>query len=592
MLGFGNLIGLLALLFLIPLIILYLIRPKPTKLKVPSLMFFIKQEKTSARSSFLRKLLKDILFLLQVIVILFLALSIAEPWLSMKRDVSSDNVVLVLDVSASMKVMEDGKTRFENAVKNAKSLVGRKNTLILVQDAPILALEDASADETIEAIKSLSPLDVGSNLGDAMILAGDKIGEGKGRIFVISDFISNKGIPVETARDILSARGMHVDLIQASSKKKGNNVGIVNLIPTEDISTVYLKNFNDKEENVQLTLGGVRKQIVLGPNSIEALDFRTGGGITEIKIENEDDFDVDNVAFISKPENKTLSVLLVTNKPSKFLKAALSSSGVIDLEVSEPPVLPAKEHDVYIFDNVDPTKILKGTFEELKEKVESGSSVVVNAQKDSLRFDYGELLPVYLGGTVSGGESEQDKVQIFSKDINFGIIKNLFDAKLKEGSISVASVNSSNLISYKKSREGFIVYYGIFGDGEFRLSSSYPVFWTKLVKFLGGERDVNDLNYKSGMMLELLSKDNQKIVIFDQVGVYDVGEHRLAANMLREEESNVFGFEEIDSIQNIKDFKFKSVKDSVNYKLMIMLILIAFIISLIELAYIKTRGEV
>lgn len=592
MLGFGNLIGLLALLFLIPLIILYLIRPKPTKLKVPSLMFFIKQEKTSARSSFLRKLLKDILFLLQVIVILFLALSIAEPWLSMKRDVSSDNVVLVLDVSASMKVMEDGKTRFENAVKNAKSLVGRKNTLILVQDAPILALEDASADETIEAIKSLSPLDVGSNLGDAMILAGDKIGEGKGRIFVISDFISNKGIPVETARDILSARGMHVDLIQASSKKKGNNVGIVNLIPTEDISTVYLKNFNDKEENVQLTLGGVRKQIVLGPNSIEALDFRTGGGITEIKIENEDDFDVDNVAFISKPENKTLSVLLVTNKPSKFLKAALSSSGVIDLEVSEPPVLPAKEHDVYIFDNVDPTKILKGTFEELKEKVESGSSVVVNAQKDSLRFDYGELLPVYLGGTVSGGESEQDKVQIFSKDINFGIIKNLFDAKLKEGSISVASVNSSNLISYKKSREGFIVYYGIFGDGEFRLSSSYPVFWTKLVKFLAGERDVNDLNYKSGMMLELLSKDNQKIVIFDQVGVYDVGEHRLAANMLREEESNVFGFEEIDSIQNIKDFKFKSVKDSVNYKLMIMLILIAFIISLIELAYIKTRGEV
>ena len=73
---FGNTLGWLAFLSLIPLIIIYLIKPKPTKLKVPSLMFFMKRTNTSTAQSLFRRFQNDLLFLIQLLVLLLLAFSV------------------------------------------------------------------------------------------------------------------------------------------------------------------------------------------------------------------------------------------------------------------------------------------------------------------------------------------------------------------------------------------------------------------------------------------------------------------------------------------------------------------------------------
>src|SRR3989344_9105549 len=141
-LGFENSIGLLALLSLIPLIILYLIKPKPREIQVPSLMFFMKLAGSNIRSSFLRNILRDLLFILQFLAIAFIALTITEPYFTYEKEVVGDKLAIVFDVSASSQVKENGKTRFDLAIEGIEKVLGNKNNLILAKSTPFFALRE------------------------------------------------------------------------------------------------------------------------------------------------------------------------------------------------------------------------------------------------------------------------------------------------------------------------------------------------------------------------------------------------------------------------------------------------------------------
>src|SRR3972149_11564374 len=140
----GNPSGLWALLALVPLIILYLIRPKPKVMPSPSLMFFLKSSGTRKLTSFLKQITHDWLFLIQLLLLLGLALTFSEPFTTYDHDVTSSNTVIVLDVSASMQAKEGSRTRFDLGVAQAKKVLGAKNSIILAKDAPFIAVQDAS----------------------------------------------------------------------------------------------------------------------------------------------------------------------------------------------------------------------------------------------------------------------------------------------------------------------------------------------------------------------------------------------------------------------------------------------------------------
>src|SRR3989338_4129126 len=137
--GFTNPIGWIAFASLIPLIILYLIRPKPKEMEIPSLMFFIKASSTSKERSFFRRFVKDWLFLLQLLILILLSLSIVSPFLTVKKDVASSNVVLVIDASASSQVKDSG-TRFKRAIENADEYLGKKTSIIIAKGNSLIGL--------------------------------------------------------------------------------------------------------------------------------------------------------------------------------------------------------------------------------------------------------------------------------------------------------------------------------------------------------------------------------------------------------------------------------------------------------------------
>ena len=168
----GNPDGLWALLALIPLIILYLIRPKPKVMPIPSLMFFLKSSGARKLNSFLKQITHDWLFLIQLLLLLGLVLTFSNPFSTYQHDVTASNTVIVLDVSASSQTREDGRTRFDLEIAQAKKVLGAKNTIILAKDVPFIALQDASAEDAIKFLNGLQPKSTVSRIGEAVILAG------------------------------------------------------------------------------------------------------------------------------------------------------------------------------------------------------------------------------------------------------------------------------------------------------------------------------------------------------------------------------------------------------------------------------------
>ncbi|MCX6709004.1 MAG: BatA domain-containing protein, partial [Candidatus Woesearchaeota archaeon] len=129
----GNQAGLWALLVLVPLIILYLIRPKPKLISIPSLMFFLKSSGARKLTSFLRQITHDWLFIIQLLLLIGLALTFSHPFTTYDHDVTASNTVIVLDVSASSQTVEGARSRFDLSVAQAKKVLGVKNTVILAK---------------------------------------------------------------------------------------------------------------------------------------------------------------------------------------------------------------------------------------------------------------------------------------------------------------------------------------------------------------------------------------------------------------------------------------------------------------------------
>src|SRR3989344_1196334 len=221
----GNIAGLWALLALVPLLILYLIRPRPTTMSIPSLMFFIQSSGSRRLTSFLKQITRDWLFLIQLLLLSSIALTFSQPYSTYQYDITSSNTVIVLDVSASSQSIDGGRMRFSNEITQAKRLLGSTNTVILAKDVPYIALQDATADEAASFLGSLEPKDTISKIGDAMILAGETLKD-KGAVIVISDLVNTGGQIPEIAKAVLESKGHTVEMINVV-QNPASNIGIV-----------------------------------------------------------------------------------------------------------------------------------------------------------------------------------------------------------------------------------------------------------------------------------------------------------------------------------------------------------------------------
>lgn len=573
--GLANPSALLALSAVIPLILVYLLKPKPVDFVIPSLMFISKMQKQKTRfNSFFNKLVKDPLFLIQLLVLILLALVMAQPFIMLDKNLSAGHTVIVLDASASMKADK----RFDTAKSTASDYLSRKVSIVVSENVPIKVLERGSSKDAQSILSKLKAQDTTSGISDAMLL-GERILEGEGgRIVVLSDFSSFDGEKPWVTKQKIEAAGIDVALVPIG--KDADNIGIIGtpdmeLQPyqeTYEYRTV-IKNFMGTSKNVPVEVKQNGKTIATKTYTIAARSSEyfsmenVGAGVTTVSLKVNDDLDSDNTAYIYIPPLSDRKVLYTSKSAKAPSKTVLSVVPRTVVKEILPDIFPRdfSNYDLVVIGNVSTDGELKGslpagTFDEyLYEYVSGGGNVIVIASGGLPSYKIEKLLPVYLGSASSRKADAKMVLQNeFAKKEYFDDVtmpKYLIARPSKNSVVLVNSTDDSVVLAYKKIGQGTVVYLGMADDAmwsDFHLKSDYPVFWIKLIDWLSGVGDISQFNKNTGTMIqpgrEIIRPDGMATQsnLLDMAGIYKLentmgsqGDEQIAVNLYNEKESDL-----------------------------------------------------
>jgi hypothetical protein len=537
-------LGLLALVSVIPLVLLYLLRPRPSLVRLPTFTFLSVDTEQATRHRFLERLRRDALFLFQLLVLVGVSLALATPYLSVPSAAVAEETVLVVDASASMTVESGGTTRFARAVDAATDAVAGSTTVVVAETNPRVLLRDGSEAAARRALRDLRPTDAPGDLG-AAVTAASTLASTDARVVVFSDFA---GEGWQTAVEEARARGLAIELQQFRGGGT-DNVGIVDLSFADGRVTATVRNSGVSAATRALGFeAGDRRTLQLAPGdvAVETFDVPTGGGT--LRLTPGDSFGTDDVAYVAAPGTAQIRVLLLTNDENTYLTTALGLVEGVDLTVVNPPTAVQGTYDVVIFGDLEPQRLLRGDLALARETLDDGGGVAVLAQDDLAQLGYGDLLllrPTREVGTTATAIASSDPL-VAGIDFSEG---EYVRGELKSGRTLVAASDGTPLVAVADSGGGQVLYYGYLErSSAFRFNYLYPVFWKRATLSLAGRASLEDLNYRTGDRLTFADETavttpsgrvTGTTVPLSQAGFYTAGDRELGASLLDVVESDV-----------------------------------------------------
>ncbi|MBI9100601.1 MAG: VWA domain-containing protein, partial [Spirochaetaceae bacterium] len=271
-----------------------------------------------------------LLLLLQIMVIVLIILSLADLKVPFTIPLRRENSVLIIDNSASMNVVEKGKSRLDDAKEKAINVIRGSSgeTMIITCASPpeiIISYTDKS-DDLIKAVKSIENTELSNGIEEVMKIASASVTP-EGSIIMVSDGAFNYR-PSETD---------NFKFIRAGNEKK-KNIGITDFylreITGSDSFELYMTVSSFASEKTEFTfqLSAGDEIIKEGDYVIEALETMPFIFPIESQADKEihgrlitdDLLQTDNSAsaYISSHRNKR--ILLVT-PGNFFLEKALES---------------------------------------------------------------------------------------------------------------------------------------------------------------------------------------------------------------------------------------------------------------------------
>lgn len=623
---FDNPLALGALASIIPLIILYLLRPKPLQIQIPSLMFLmdIKEEKKRFFTS-ITKLIKDPLFIIQLLVLILLALSAASPYFEKQSSLSGEHTVIVIDGSASMHT--DG--RFNDAIYRAEDYVSRKNSIILAQNMPVVVLENGGSSAAFEALSSLNPKVVEADISAAVSTGMRMLSQGGGRIVVISDFSNWAGDDPVNAKNLAESYGLQVEFALVG-RSTSNNVGFIQgditVIDGSYSYTGVVKNYNNARKTVNLDVvsaDGSKKERSLNMPARSTQQFTVSNlknGITEIRITESDGLMVDNIAYVSVPTASTKQILFISEKDRLPSYTAISLMPNVRTELRQRVPSELSGYNVVVIANKQ-NPLSSNEISTLRNFIRGGGEVIFIASEalsaDNAGTNLQELLPVRTGNVVIADRGvtlrilQETRLTDDIKPIEREVAVNKYlEANPRIGATTlVNTTNGIPMLVYGTVGEGTVVYIGMNdamgGDAwnNFHNLPEYPVFWFRLAGWLAGTGSISDYNLRTGAVSVLASMQEIQTpssimtvnrVHYNEVGAYSVAGKTIAANLYNDKESDTtnIGQEVIDRTK-VKDSPriVRATTYTAKHYLDTYMIAIVLILVILELLIIKKRGE-
>lgn len=172
-------------LVLVPLVVLlYMLRARREPRVVSSTLLWERAARDLAARMPVRRFERNLLLLIQVLVIALLALALARPSVAL-RGLSGSGVVLVMDTSASMQATDVHPSRMAAAQQEARALLAglarrQPVALIAAGSRPVLLVEFSTDRAALgRALDNLRPSDAADSIDEALALAGSLRAQGR-----------------------------------------------------------------------------------------------------------------------------------------------------------------------------------------------------------------------------------------------------------------------------------------------------------------------------------------------------------------------------------------------------------------------------
>lgn len=368
----------LAALAAIPVIlVLYLLRPRPRRLVVPTTELWRAALRDRERGLGLRKLLRDASLLLLLASAATLALALAGPqWLAATRE--RPDTVLVLDTSASMQTRSGlGRTRFDQALAEAGAIVDglpRGGRMLVMTSGHKAALKSGFETDPGALRRMLSQLRPGDEAGrprEALALAQSLLrGRERGRIYFITDGGFDAGVdpgsPLVEYR-IVGAPARNVGITRFDVRRERASDERFQVLLT-------VRNFGDAPALVpaSATLDGrplFSRSLELAAGAQQTLVLAFDGraaGRALARLDVDDDLAADNQAFAVLDAGESMRVLLFS-AGNFYLESALEALPGVNLvkrkwSGEDDLAQLARAHDVVVLDGVDAPRLPAGNF--------------------------------------------------------------------------------------------------------------------------------------------------------------------------------------------------------------------------------------
>jgi hypothetical protein len=314
-----------------PIIVLYMLRLRRREILVSSTLLWQKLLRDREANAPWQRLRRNLLLLLQLLILAALVLALARPFLPVPSVVSG-SIVVLLDGSASMLATDVEPNRFEAAKKQVHSLIeelggGDQMTLILVGRSPEV-LVSATSDRNLLR-SALDDAQVGPEIADwssAVALAsGAAQGFQEARVLVVSDGGLPEGLPPLPAETIFIPIGA-----------SGENLAVTALASRETDSGPELfasiTNYGQvqREALISIDLDGTlaySRRVIVPAGGSNNLTWNVPPDtnlITARLVENEEDYlQIDDVAW-SIHEGIVSNRALILGKGNRFLETVFS----------------------------------------------------------------------------------------------------------------------------------------------------------------------------------------------------------------------------------------------------------------------------
>jgi len=494
-----------AFLGLIPIVILlYLLKLRRTEVIIPSTMLWIKSLQDLTANAPFQRLRKNLLLLLQIIILILLITGLARPFMR-AEGTKGNNICLLIDRSASMQTSEGDTTRLELAKQAALEMVndmrgGDKIMIVtFAESSDVLCELTGDRVRLRHAIQSIKASDTRTKVRDATLVAHSlQLSVPDLRVIVVSD-----GNIADL--DEMSARALELSFVQVGEST--NNAGIAAFSirdPLEGVgerqSFVLVHNEHDEPLNATLTLyldesTLAVEEVQVPPGESREIVFShadLGSGVLRAELDHEDDLAVDNTAWLALRPTALVKVLIVAEAESTgayFLRRVFSLDPRVELSTIDAANYAATdEYDLTIFDNCAPEALAPGTL------------VFINTipPLPGIRSD----------GTIENppilAKDPDHPMMRFLNPENIGISKAL-KLTLPDGSRTLISTRGGPLMAdVSRGGQQILVIAFDIGESNWPLRLSFPLFVQNLLAWVPRAAMAQEMSVPAGRPLTIM----------------------------------------------------------------------------------------